>query len=52
MALPPGAGGMPPAGGGAEQLQVLQQLVLEAQGEIGRLRAELYSVHRLAEERK
>lgn len=33
-------------------MEVLQVLVQEAQGEIGNLRAELYSTRRLAEERR
>jgi hypothetical protein len=36
----------------AEQQHVLHTLIQEAQQEIGRLRAELYSTSRLAEERK
>lgn len=36
----------------AEHQQVLHTLIQEAQQEIGRLRAELYSTSRLAEERK
>jgi hypothetical protein len=36
----------------AEHQQVLHTLIQEAQQEIGRLRAELYSTTRLADERK
>jgi hypothetical protein len=37
---------------GAEHQHVLHTLIQEAQQEIGRLRAELYSASRLADERK